>query len=339
MNAVVADRDPSEEETPPARATYRRHATNDREEAEQVITDLYLPHRLDPITGPDPLQMEVTGLRLGALTAGRLTYGRRVRLRTVDASDFHVNIPLRGRTLSSHGSSERVATRSGEGLIFSPGAPAEISWSTHCEQLCLMVPRDRLEAELEQLLGRSLERRLAFEFAADVRSPLGQRWRTVLDVILDELDNPTSVGGHPLMSRHLEGLVLDGLLLGQRHNYSDIATGSSGTGMGAAIRRAVKLIQEQPSEPWTSVGLAGEVHLSVRALQEGFRRDVGNAPMAYVRQVRMRRAREQLLAADPEGTTVSSVAAGLGILHLGRFAAAYREAFGEAPSETLNRRA
>lgn len=339
MNAAVADRGASREGIPQARAPYQRHATDDRDEAEKVITDLYLPNHLDLVTGPEPLEMEVTGLRVGALTAGRLTYGRRVQLRTVDASNFHVNIPLRGGALSSNGSGQPVATRAGEGLIFSPGAPAEISWSADCEQLCLMIPRDRLEAELEHLLGRSLERPLAFDFAADVHSPLGRRWRTVLELIVDELDDPTSVGGHPLMSRHLEGLVLDGLLLGQRHSYSDSATGNGVARMGATIRHAVKLIQEQPSEPWTTVGLAGEVHLSVRALQEGFRRDVGKAPMAYLRQVRMRRAREQLLVADPEETTVSSVAVGLGISHLGRFALAYREAFGEAPSETLNRRA
>jgi transcriptional regulator GlxA family with amidase domain len=59
--------------------------------------------------------------------------------------------------------------------------------------------------------------------------------------------------------------------------------------------------------------------------------------MTYLRQIRLRRAREELRAAQREATTVRAVAVGLGILHMGRFAAAYREAFGESPSETLNR--
>lgn len=337
MNAAAADRGSSADESPQSGSPFRRHATDDRDEAESVIADLYLPNHLDLVTGPEPLGMEVTGLRLGALTAGRLTYGRQVRLDTADARNFHINFPLRGAASSRNGSGEPVVTGPGDGLIFSPGAPAEIAWSADCEQLCLMVPRDRLEAELEQLLGRSLGRRLAFDFAADVRSPLGKRWAAVLDLLVDELDHPTPVGSNPFVSRHLEGLLIDGLLLGQRHSYSDDATGTSMARMPAAIRRAVELIQDQPSEPWTSVSLAGEVHLSVRALQESFHRDVGMPPMAYLRQTRLRRAREELLAADPEVTTVSSVAVGLGLLHLGRFAAAYREAFGESPSETLNR--
>ena len=106
---------------------------------------------------------------------------------------------------------------------------------------------------------------------------------------------------------------------------------------GRPIRRAVELIEEQPAQPWTTVRLAAEVHLSVRALQEGFRRDLGTPPMAYLRQVRLRRAHGALRAAEHDTTTVRAVAVSLGIMHLSRFAAAYREAFGETPSETLNR--
>jgi AraC-like DNA-binding protein len=281
--------------------------------------------------------MNVAGLRLGALTAGRLTYGRQVRLRTADAENFHVNIPLRGRAASTSGTDEPVTTGPGEGLVFSPGAPAEISWSADCEQLCLMIPRVRLEAELEQLLGRSLGGRLAFDFVADQHSPLGRRLRTVLNLLVDELDQPTDVGRNPLMGRHVEGLVLDGLLLSQPHSHSDAATQDRPVQLGAAIRRAVELIEERPREPWTTVRLAAEVHLSVRALQEGFRRDLAMPPMTYLRQVRLRRARDTLKAANRDATTVRAVAVGLGILHMSRFAAAYREAFGETPSDTLNR--
>ncbi len=281
--------------------------------------------------------MEVAGLRVGALTVSRLTYGRRVRLRTADAENFHVNIPLRGRASSRSGTGAPVTTVPGEGLVFSPEAPAEMSWSADCEQLCLMIPRACLEAELEQLLGRSLSGRLVFDFTADLRSPPGRRWQTVLNLLVDELDHPTDIGRFPRMGRHVEGLVLDGLLLGQPHNNSDEAIRHRPVKLGSAIKHAIELIEERPSEPWTTVRLAIEVHLSVRALQEGFRRDLATPPMTYLRQVRLRRAREALQAADRDATTVGAVASGLGILHMGRFAAAYRDAFGESPSDTLNR--
>jgi AraC-like DNA-binding protein len=337
--AAAAGRAPSRDDDPAGVTTYTRRTTNDRDEAEQLVAELYLPNRLDLSRGDGALGMEVSGLRLGALTAGRLTYGRRVRLRTTDAQNFHVNIPLHGRAASRSGTGRPQPTSPGEGLVFSPGAPAEITWSADCEQLCLMIPKARLEGELEQLLGRPLGGRLTFGFAADLQNSLGRRWRTVLDLVVDELDHPTELARNPHLGRHLEGLVLDGLLLGQPHSHSDAAMREGRAGPNAAIRRAVDLMEERPGEPWTTVGLASEVHLSVRALQEGFRRDLGTPPMTYLRDLRLRRAREALEAAERDATTVRAVATGLGIVHMGRFAAAYRDAFGETPSQTLNRAA
>jgi AraC-like DNA-binding protein len=340
MNTAAAERGRSGDEDQQRGAPYTRRTTDDRDEAEKVIAELYLPNRLDLSSGTDPLGMQVTGLQLGALTAGRVTYGRGVRLRTAEAEDFHVNLPLRGRAESRSGGGESVATGPGEGLVFPPGAPAEMSWSADCEQLCLMIPQARLEAELEMLLGRPLRGRLDFAFAADLTSPMAARLRTVLELLVDELEHQTDWSRNTHVGRHVEGLVLDGLLLGLQHSHSALVTGDRpprrSRGMSSTIRRAVELIEEQPSQPWTTVRLAAEVHLSVRALQEGFRRDLATPPMAYLRQVRLRRAREALQAADRDATTVRAVAARLGIVHMGRFAAAYREAFGETPSETLD---
>ncbi|MET4100257.1 AraC-like DNA-binding protein [Agrococcus sp. UYP10] len=317
--------------------THTRRRTHDRDEAERIVTQLYLPHRLSLSGGPGALAMEVAGMGVGALTVGRIAYGRRAQLRTADAENFHANITVRGRARARAGTGEPVTTVAGEGLVYSPGAPAEMEWSADAEHLCLMIPRARLESGLEALLGRSLRGRLAFDFRADLLSPFGRRWRTVLDLLDDELEHPTAATRDARMDRHIEGLVLDGLLLGQRHNHSDALARDRPVRLGSAIKRAVELIEERPSEPWTTVRLATEVHLSVRALQEGFRRDLATPPMTYLRQTRLRLAREALRAAERDATTVGAVALGLGILHTGRFAAAYRDAFGEAPSDTLNR--
>lgn len=337
MSAATVSRVPRRDEDTSPTPTTIRTATDDRDEAERIISELYLPNRLELSKGSARLGMEMTGARLGAITVGRLTYGRRVHVRTADAENFHVNIPLRGQVSSRSGATAPVTTGPGEGLVFSPEAPAEMSWSADCEQLCVMIPRSRLETELEQLLGRSLRSRLTFDLTADLHSPVGRRWRTALNLLVDELDHPTDVGRDSRVGKHVEGLVLGGLLLGQPHNHRDAVFRDRPVKMGAAIRQAVELIEERPSEPWTTVRLATEVHLSVRALQEGFRRDLSTPPMTFLRQVRLRRAREVLLAADRDETTVAAVAVGVGVLHLGRFAAAYRDAFGEAPSDTLNR--
>lgn len=62
---------------------------------------------------------------------------------------------------------------------------------------------------------------------------------------------------------------------------------------------------------------------------------LGMPPMQYLRTVRLRGVREELLGLDPEdSTTVAEVATRWGFTHLGRFAQYYRARYGEPPSPT-----
>jgi AraC-like DNA-binding protein len=313
-----------------------RERTTDPCEAEEIISKHYLPNRLYLPRGCTSVEMDFSALQMGVITAGRLAYGPRVRQLTGEAQNFHMNMPIRGRALSRCGQSESVDTAARQGLVFSPEAPADITWSADCIQLCLMIPRAGLEAELERLLGRSVRSGLRFDFGV-AAGYVSERLQAVLDLVAQELDQPSGLATSQVAGRHLEGLVLDGLLLGQPHNYSEAAIGFSGSAPGGVIKRAVELLEERPTEPWTTVGLATELHLSARALQAGFKREVGMAPMAYLRMVRLRRAYAALREANPAENTVQAVALSLGLLHQGRFAASYRALFGETPSETLRR--
>jgi transcriptional regulator GlxA family with amidase domain len=96
----------------------------------------------------------------------------------------------------------------------------------------------------------------------------------------------------------------------------------------------VELLRGRPEHPWTAAELASAVSLSVRSLQEGFRRALDTTPMTYLRRVRLERVHEELVAASPGMLGVTEVAMRWGFVHLGRFATSYREAYGELPSET-----
>jgi AraC-like DNA-binding protein len=309
----------------------------DRAEAESAVADSYLPNRLVLPRGAAQLDMTLVALRLGSLTVGRLGYGTDLRLVTDNARQFHINAPVVGRALSAAGRSAQLVTAPGEAAVFPPDEPAEISWTADCVQICLMVPRPQLESELEQLLGRSLTHPLRFAPVMDLSTPMGRSWWDALQMIGREFDSGPGLAAHPLAGRHLRRLLLDGLLLGQPHNYTETLSAPAPGRCRSAIAKAVEHLQDRPGEPWSSTTLAREVHVSVRALQEGFKRDVGRPPMAYLREVRLRRAHEALERAVPGSTTVEAVALQGGWLHMGRFAAAYREAFGEPPSTTLRR--
>ncbi|WP_210508919.1 AraC family transcriptional regulator [Naasia sp. SYSU D00057] len=104
----------------------------------------------------------------------------------------------------------------------------------------------------------------------------------------------------------------------------------------ARLRAAVEHIHERAHLPVTVTELAQIAELGVRALQEAFQRELGMPPLAYLRQVRLDRVRQELAQADPSRISVAEVAGRWGFAHLGRFAAAYFRRFGEYPKETLH---
>jgi|APTNR8051073442_1049403.scaffolds.fasta_scaffold10978_1 AraC-like DNA-binding protein len=83
--------------------------------------------------------------------------------------------------------------------------------------------------------------------------------------------------------------------------------------------------------------LARVAGVSVRALQATFRRTRGHTPQQAIQKRRLAAARELLLTGGA-AVTVTQAAFDCGLLHLGRFAAAYAAAYGETPSRTLTAR-
>jgi transcriptional regulator GlxA family with amidase domain len=60
-------------------------------------------------------------------------------------------------------------------------------------------------------------------------------------------------------------------------------------------------------------------------------------PMAFLRLVRLRRAQEALLRADPASMTVTEIAISCGFGHMGEFASLHRRTFGETPKQALGK--
>lgn len=75
--------------------------------------------------------------------------------------------------------------------------------------------------------------------------------------------------------------------------------------------------------------------VSERTLEYAFKEIMGLSPVAYLIRLRLHRARAALLAAEPGSTRVSVEALKCGFWHFGEFSRAYKQCFGELPSQTL----
>lgn len=102
------------------------------------------------------------------------------------------------------------------------------------------------------------------------------------------------------------------------------------------LRRAVAFIEANAHRDITLADIAASIPVTPRAVQYAFTRHAGTTPLGHLRRVRLARAHADLRSADPSGhATVAGIAGRWGFAHQGRFAAAYRQEYGVAPSATL----
>lgn len=247
---------------------------------------------------------------------------------------FALFMPIQGEMrVASDRATRIVAGRNGAVLAPDEPVTAEVT-SGHGRIKCVMIEKNALQDELAMMLGRALDRPLHFDFEID-NATSGAALRRSLDMFISELSEPDGPLATPATAEQLGRLVMAGLLVSYRHNYSDELAAPAGTRSPRAIREAVLAIENDPTRFNRVVQIAAASGLSVRALDEGFRRHLGVSPMRYLRQVRLARAHAALLAADADQTTATAVAHAWGFLHYGRFAAEYRKAYGRSPSEVL----
>ncbi|WP_309238254.1 AraC family transcriptional regulator [Actinoplanes aureus] len=301
--------------------------------ARDVLNRFYHPVSLDASDG-EKTRVEVELIQLGPLTVGHFTFAGCATLVAPEMDAYHVTLPTAGEIRSRHAGQEVTVTPA-TALVFRPGDPIHLRHEANSAELEVRIERGALEAELAALLGHPIDGPIDLPTSFDLGDGPAHSWSRLIRLLHEELEHESSLIYQPLIAEQLCSSVLSGLLLSVPHRYHDELTLPVTAGPPRAIRRAVEAINDEPERNFTVGELAVIAGMSVRSLQEGFRRHVGNAPMTYLQQVRLSRARDALRRGDPARITVATVAHRWGFAHLGRFASAYRQRFGESPSATL----
>jgi transcriptional regulator GlxA family with amidase domain len=104
-----------------------------------------------------------------------------------------------------------------------------------------------------------------------------------------------------------------------------------------AVRRAQDYMAANVERALSMVEIAAASGVSLRSLQDAYRKARGVTLGEGLLMLRLERFHRSLIASKGKGVSVADAAFASGFGHLGRAAAAYREHYGEAPSETLRR--
>lgn len=98
------------------------------------------------------------------------------------------------------------------------------------------------------------------------------------------------------------------------------------------VRRCVDYIEANLTSPIYMEKLAKAAGASVRSVQVAFQADFGMTPTQYITRRRLEAARKHLILFPDDSIASAAFACGFG--HLGEFAKAYAEHFGETPAQT-----
>ena len=216
--------------------------------------------------------------------------------------------------------------------MLSPGHPFDL----YCKKNCLFMVSnffvDPLEAYREDLLQETATNQISIEPRVSLISATGSRlFRSVVRAWVALSVENISVSEITL--KEME----DDLLA----SFLSLVENPQATGKQAvlpadyALKHAEDYICANLEAAITRDNLANMAGVSIRSLSRAFEKKYGIGPMAFVRQRRLDACYARLRGSKLGTTTVTDVAMSHGFSHFGKFAIAYKKAFGESPSASL----
>jgi AraC-like DNA-binding protein len=220
-----------------------------------------------------------------------------------------------------------------EAAVVPAGIEMTHDYGAGFQSLIFRVETAALQAKLSAVAGVPITRNIEFAIHSNLENPAVQRLRRLLEFTVSELDRD----GEKMPAAALaefEQMLLIAFLTANPHNFTHMLERDQPQAAPWQVRRVEEYITANWNRPITVEALAAAAGASTRSIFKAFKDSRHCSPMAFVKSVRLRHARDMLQ--HPESTTtVVSTAFACGFLNPGHFARDYRIAFGELPSATL----
>lgn len=316
---------------------FRLFESQDVDETRAQVASVFCDHDMGVVGRNARLDTRMNSRRIHNVALASMTYGGDVKVAPGECGTFFPVMALLTGKGSFRSGDEHIDATPGLIPVASPTLPLSMRLAAGTKLVIARIERPAIEAKLRDMIDQSLPWPLEFELGMDITQGWGRTWFGQLRLCVEQLERRDDRWIGSLAARRLEDWLLEGLLLAQPSNYSRLLDGDTPPVPNRAVSIAIDLMHAHPEHQLSVTSLARAAGVSVRALQDGFRRHKGVPPLVYLRNVRLQRAHEALQAAQPGTTTVGAVAADWGFPHVSRFCGWYKERFGESPSRTLHR--
>ncbi|MCB1444919.1 MAG: AraC family transcriptional regulator [Rhizobiaceae bacterium] len=310
--------------------------TRSPDDAREAVGRIFCPHFLNPV-GREAAMFHARHhtVEQAGYSMNFVAYGSKVEIDPGELSRFFLlQVPIRGAATVRCGTMATDVEAGRRASILSPTLGTRMTWEEGCEKLIVLIRREAVEAQFESL---TQERSRAIEFVTgvDLEGPTGQAIMQHVRMMLGaaEAGGDVSDAYRILLRDGLTTLLLSSLPSSVLSVFSRPAPSAD----PVAVRRAQDFMAANAGRAISMAEIATASGVSLRSLQDAYRRARGMTLGDGLLALRLDRLRAALLSRD-RNRSVADAAFAAGFGHLGRAAAAYRERFGEAPSETLRRR-
>jgi AraC-like DNA-binding protein len=307
--------------------------TCDVDEARATIGEIFCPHFLMVSGDARQFHARHSLVKETGYSINLVSYGADVDIDPGELSRFFLlQIPISGEAMVRCGTSETRAVAGSSATLLSPTLSTRMRWKEGCEKLIVLMERAPVEDYLEKLTHDKADC-IEFSPSVDLASPVGQGILRHAGLMLSS----STEGDLPLPYKVMlrDGLT-NLLLMGLRHNHQSAFLHPAADSGPVAVRRADDFIRENAARAITAADIADAAGVPLRTLQDSYRKARGETLMEAVQGARLAALRKMLR--DAEGNlTVADAVFSCGLGHLGRAASAYRNSFGESPSQTLRR--
>jgi AraC-like DNA-binding protein len=176
---------------------------------------------------------------------------------------------------------------------------------------------------------------IEFDPVADFTTPGGQMLWQYMNFLANSLNQGMIGQKNTLVTSQACDLLLTQILTQMKSNVQDQLTGQEVSQVVPRhVKRAQDYIHANPSETLDMASLSEVADCSYRTLQRGFVDAFGLTPTQYIRKIRLKLVRNDLISGDGSAS-VATIARRWGFGHMGRFAQEYAQEFGERPAETI----
>jgi AraC-like DNA-binding protein len=305
--------------------------TIDLEQSVALVSEAFCHHRVAQV-GRGRFGTTLEFAHVDSCPTASLAYEAPVHIRAPNPRFLALMHCARGAARTSQRRAS-VEWRSGQTVPVAAGTETQLWFGEDCRVEAVRLAPERVEQACARWVGHALDAPVTFSLTPFSPS-LERAWHDAIASFWAMERMPVRVT--PRMREAFEDFLVALLLHNHPNAYSAELSGEPRMLESGLVARADRFMRDAAPDGMSVGEIAASLGVSLRALQSAFRRWRNTTPLAHLRAIKLRMARDALRAGN-DATTIGDIAARFGFEHTGRFSAYYQKAFGEAPSVTMKR--